>query len=415
MDDTPSDKQPIRVLYCILDNRFGGPHRLAQAVARRLREDGIETLFLTGHKGGETWRPDGFPSYVCKHIQCFRRRSPIRNFLVFSVMLPYTLWRLCGIIRSNAIDIVHVDGVTNFVPALAAWLTGRRIVWLYNDYLPRPLRPVLMPLITRLASTFLVQGECLKRQYTAGNPRLRDKAVVLYSCTDVSRFTPDGQSTELRQRIRRQFGIPADCLFVGTIRNVNRFKGITYFIEAAGRVKSRVPSAKFAVVGRRLDTDPEYWDQVQQLTEQLGLKQDVVFTGFCEDIPAILSALDVFVLASIEESCPVALLEAMAMKVPVVATSVGAVSEMVDHGRTGFVVPPGDAGAIAEAVLAIVAKPRDQVRNMVEEARKTVEREFSVDIIARQQKEIYECLSGRARLSDTGVESRRPLGRPDRH
>ena len=121
---------------------------------------------------------------------------------------------------------------------------------------------------------------------------------------------------------------------------MNRFKGLTYFIEAAGRIKSRVPSAKFVIVGRKLDTDPGYWDHLQQLTEQLGLKQDVVFTGFREDVPAILSALDVFVLASIEESCPVALLEAMAMKVPVVATDVGAVSEMVLHGRTGFVVPP---------------------------------------------------------------------------
>ena len=102
-------------------------------------------------------------------------------------MLPYTLWRLCRIIKSNDIDIVHVDGVTNFVPALAARLTGRPIVWLYNDYLPRPLRPVLMPLMTRLASTVLVQGESLKQQYTAGNPKLRDKTIVLHSCADTEK------------------------------------------------------------------------------------------------------------------------------------------------------------------------------------------------------------------------------------
>lgn len=401
------------MLYCILDSRVGGPHRRAQAVARRLREHGIETLFLTGFKDGETWRPDGFQLYVCKHIQCMRRRAPIRHFFVFAAVLPYTLWRLCKIIRSHSIDIVHVDGVTNFVPALAAWLTRRPIAWLYNDYLPRPLRPVLMPLITRLTSAFLVQGECLKQKYTAGNPRLRAKTIVLHSCTDVDRFTPDGRSGELRQQIRNRFGVPADCLLIGTIRNVNRFKGIAYFVEAAGRIRDRIPSARFAVVGRKLDTDPEYWNHVQQLTERLGLKEDLVFTGFYEDIPAVLSALDVFVLASIEESCPVALLEAMAMKVPVVATDVGAVREMVDPGRTGFVVPPGDAGAIAEAVLAVVAKPRDEVRNMVEEARKTVEQEFSVGIIARRQKHMYECLGGRAGLSDAGGESCRPLGESD--
>jgi len=382
----------MKVLYCILDNRCGGPHRRAHAVARRLREYGIETLFLTGYKGGETWRPDGFPLYICKHIQCFRRRSPIPNLLVFSAVLPYTLARICRIIKSNAIDIVHVDGVTNFVPAIAARLTGRPIVWLYNDYLPRPLRPVLMPLMTHLSSRVLVQGESLKRQYTEGKAKLRDKTVVIHSCTDTSKFAPDAYGPDCRRRIRQELGVPADGTLVGTIRNVNRFKGIAYFIEAAGRIKSRVPSAKFMIVGSKLDTDPGYWDQLQKLTEKLGLREDVIFTGFREDVPAILSALDVFVLASIEESCPVALLEAMAMKVPVVATDVGAVSEMVLHGRTGFVVPQRDPDAITEAVLRYLQAPREQVRRMVDAARQRMEAEFSTDQVAWQQKGLYESM-----------------------
>jgi glycosyltransferase involved in cell wall biosynthesis len=382
----------MNILYCILDNRCGGPHRRAHAVAQRLREHHIETLFLTGYKGGEIWRPNGFPSYVCKHLQCFRRRWAVPNLAVFSAVLPYTLSRLCRIIRSNDIDIVHVDGVTNFVPALAARLTGRPIVWLYNDYLPRPLRPVLMPLMTRLATTVLVQGESLKHQYTASHPKLQDKTVVLRSGVDTAKFTPDGCGPDQRRRIREELGLPADCTLVGTIRNVNRFKGLTYFIEAAGRIKSRIPSAKFAIVGRKLDTDPGYWDQLQQLTEQLGLKQDVIFTGFREDIPAVLSALDVFVLASIEESCPVALLEAMAMKVPVVATDVGAVAEMVLDGRTGFVVPPRDPEAIAEAVMKYLQMPREQARQMVEAARQSIESEYAIDKIAWQQKCLYEGL-----------------------
>ncbi len=380
----------MKVLYCILDNRCGGPHRRAEAVARKLREYDIETVFLTGYKGGEIWRPEGFRSYTCGHIQCFRRRWAILHFLVFGILLPYTLWRLCGIIESDDIDIVHVDGVTNFVPALAAWLTGRPIVWLYNDYLPRSLRPVLMRLMTRLASTVVVQGESLKNRYTVGNPKLWDKTIVLHSCADTEKFAPDERVPELRRRIRRELSVPVDCTLVGTIRNVNRFKGLTYFIEAAGRIKSWIPSAKFVIVGRRLDTDGGYWDHLHQLAEQLGLKQDLIFTGFRKDIPAILSALDVFVLASTEESCPVALLEAMAMKVPVVATDVGAVSEMVLGGRTGFVVPPRDPQAIADAVTTYLQMPGEQVRQMVRAARRRVETEFAADTVAQQQKDLYE-------------------------
>ena len=379
----------MKVLYCIMDNRCGGPHRLAHDVALRLREHDIETLFLLGYKGGETWQPDGFPLFMCKHIQCLRRRSPLLNLIKFIALLPYTLVRLRRIIKSNDIDIVHVDGVTNFVPALAARLAGRPVIWLYNDYLPRPLQPVLLPLMTRLASKVLVQGDCL-RKLTQSNPRLREKTMVLPSGVDTAKFTPEGSSLESRRRLRQELGLPADCTLIGTVHNVNRLKGFTYFIEAAARIKSRVPSAKFAIVGRKLDTDSGYWDQLQRLTEQLGLKQDITFTGFREDVPAILSALDVFVLASLEESCPVALLEAMAMKLPVVATDVGAVSEMVSDGRTGFVVPPRDPQAIADAVMKYLSMPGDQVRRMVEAARQSIEAEFAIDKIAWQQKRLYE-------------------------
>ncbi len=381
----------MNVLYCIMDNRCGGPHRLAHDIALRLREHDIETLFLLGYKGGETWQPEGFPSFMCKNIQCFRRRAPIRNFIKFIALLPHTLARLRRVIKANDIDIVHVDGVTNFVPALAARLTGRPVIWLYNDYLPRPLRPVLMRLMTRLASRVLVQGDCL-RKLTQSNPRLREKTTVLHSGVDTAKFTPERFGLESRRQLREELGLPADCTLIGTIRNVNRFKGLTYFIEAAAKIKSRVPSAKFAIVGRKLDTDPGYWDHLQQLTEQLGLKQDVLFTGFRDDVPAILSALDTFVLASIEESCPVALLEAMAMKVPVVATDVGAVSEMVLHARTGFVVPPRDPDAIADAVMSYLQMPAEQVQQMVEAARQRVEAQFAIEPVAQQQKHLYESM-----------------------
>lgn len=383
-------RPPIRVLYCILDNRCGGPHRLAHAVACQLRPYNIETVFLLGHKAGETWHPEGFPSIVCRHIQCFRRRAPVRNLLRFCAALPGNLLAMRRIIESNGIDIVHVDGVTNFVPAWAGHLTGRPVVWLYNDYLPGPMRRVLLPLVTAWASTVVVQGRCLRESLTAGRARLRDKTVVLYSGVDTGKFVAGENTAVQRTRIRQELGIPAGCTVVGTVRNVNRFKGYTHFLEAAGRIKKERGAVKFLIVGRKLDTDPGYWEHLQRLTAQLGLEQDVIYTGFRDDIPAILSALDLFVLASLQESCPVALLEAMAMKVPVVATDVGAVREMVTQGQTGFVVPPGDSEAMARAGLTYLATPGPQVRAMVEAARKRVEDTFGIDIIARQQYQVYQ-------------------------
>ena len=334
----------MKVLYCILDNRLGGPHRRMQAVAGRLRRDGVETLFLFGQKTADVWRPEGFESFWCKHIQCLTRRHPVLNFTRFCCLLPHHLIRIRRLIRSQGITIVHVDGLMNFVPALAARWAGVPIVWHYNDHLPGPLKRILVPLMTRLASRVIVQGEGLRQSRTAGNRRLQDKTCVLYSAVDTARLVPEAYNAADRARTRAELGVPADAVLIGAVGNVNRCKGYTYLLQAAAKVKERVNCVRFLIVGRKLETDPAYWDELQHMTDELGLRDNMIFAGFRDDIPGVLAALDVFVLSSVLESCPVALLEAMAMKTPVVATNVGAVSEMVDSGRTGFVcrrVTPG--------------------------------------------------------------------------
>lgn len=394
MDGAPDSRQPIRVLYCISDNRFGGPHRLAHAVAECLRRSDVETLFLFAQKTSEIWRPEGFEAFWCKHIQCLSRRHPVLNLARFCCLLPHNLATIRRLIRSKGVTVVHVDGVLNFVPALAARWAGVPIVWHYNDHPPGPLKRVLVPLMTRLASRVIVQGEGLRQSRAGGNKRLWQKTCVLYSAIDTDRLVPEAYDSADRARIRAELGVPDDCVLIGAVGNLNRFKGYTYFLRAAAKIKERVDRTRFLIVGRRLETDVPYSEHLLQQTAALGVQESVVFAGFRGDVPRVLAALDVFVLPSVLESCPLALLEAMAMKTPVVATDVGAVSEMVDHGRTGFVVPPADPEALAEAVLTVLARPKEQVRDLVDEARKTVERRFSLGTIAKQQLQVYQSLCG---------------------
>ncbi len=382
----------MKVLYCILDNRFGGPHRRACAAAYWLRQHALETVFLLGHKSGPVWKPDGFPTFPLRHIQCFSRRHPLLNLLRFCAILPLNLLKIRRIIRSNHIDVVHIDGVTNFVPALAARLTRTPVVCHYNDHLPRLLQWFLLPLVTALSEKVIVQGEKLKAARTQGRPKLAAKTSVIYTGLDTSQFDPTKVDTQSRRELREELGIPVACPLIGTIGNLNRFKGHVYFLEAARQIKTKVPDAKFLIVGRKLETDAAYWEQLQQLTADLGLREDIVFAGFQGNIPAILSILDVFVLSSVLESCPCVLLEAMAMKAPVVTTDVGAAPELVIQGQTGRVVPTRDAPALAQAVLDSLAASPEQTRTMVEAARKRVEMEFGIDRIAAQQRLVYESL-----------------------
>lgn len=385
----------LRILKCIADPRFGGPHRLSFAIAERLQAEGIETTFLFGPETDESGPACPFEHLHLRHLLFLRRRRPILNLLAFLLWLPWNILRIRRTIRTRRIDVVDVDGVLNVPPALTAWLCRVPVLWCYNDHLPGAVKLVLLPLVARLSTRIVVQGECLRQARTASHPLLRQKATVLHTGVDTTVFDPDRYGAEARRRVRKQWHIPPAGPLIGIIGNLNPFKGHEDFLKAAARIRERTPDARFIVVGRRLTTAPGYWERLQQLTAALDLEGDVIYTGFYDDIPSMLAALDVFVLASIRESCPNAVLEAMAMKVPVVATDVGAVSELVADGLTGTVVPPHDPEAIARAVLDHLAKTPEQVEAMASAARRRVQTEFSLDRIARRQQELYATLDQR--------------------
>ncbi len=385
----------IRVLKCILDSRFGGPHRRSFAIARRLREQGVETVFLFGYSGSRLDGLDDFEHHYLSHLQFMMRKHPIINLVLFLCFLPLNIVRVRRLIKSRHIDLVDVDGVTNTVPALAGRLCGAPVVWCYNDHPPAPVRALLLPWVRLLATRVIVQGEGLRRARTGSRRWLDARTVVLHPGVDVHRFDPCRCAPAVRQQLRRQWGVPPESPLIGVIGNVNRLKGHTYFLEAAHQIKQRAARARFVIVGRRVDSNPGYWESLQNLTARLGLERELLFAGYQEDITAVLSALDVFVLSSVHESCPNVVLEAMAMRVPIVATNVGAVAELLGDGATGILVPPHDPGAIADAVLVCLNRPARDAQAVTNMARKRVETLFGLDRIAGLQLQLYEALPGR--------------------
>jgi glycosyltransferase involved in cell wall biosynthesis len=320
--------------------------------------------------------------------------------LVFLFFLPPNLLRIRRIIKSAGVDLVHVDGVTNIVPALAAVLCRVPVVWHYNDHVPRPLRPLLLPLVAALSPRVIVLSERRLNCPAEVTAAIRKRATVVHLGIDTAMFDPMAFDTDARARQRARFGIDPDCPLVGAIGNINIAKGYEHFLAAAAQIKQRVPDARFIVVGPRLETDRCY-RRLEQLTGTLGLEHDVVFAGFQEDIAAALAMLDVFVLSSVRETGPLVVLEAMAMKVPVVATDVGAVAEMMGDAPVGAVVAPRNARAIAEAACAILAAPAEQMQEGLSNLRSRVETSFGLDRVAEQQKQIYGDVLSQARLAQS--------------
>lgn len=176
-----------------------------------------------------------------------------------------------------------------------------------------------------------------------------DKVAVIPNGVDTHRFAPSAAG---RARIRRELGLTDDVPLCGIVAALRPEKNHALFLRAAAQVLRGVPAATFLVIG-----DGPLRGNLEQLARELGIETRVRFLGTQHEIPPWLAALDLFALTSDNEANPVSILEAMASGVPVVATRVGSVAEMVHDGHHGRLVRAGDVNGMADAMQQVLTQP----------------------------------------------------------
>ena len=178
---------------------------------------------------------------------------------------------------------------------------------------------------------------------------------------------------------------------VVTVANLRPEKGHDTLIAAAARIVSERPETEFLIVG-----DGVLRDSLERRVSELGLSRQIRFLGERSDVAGLLASSDVFVLPSRSEACPNSVLEAMAAGLPIVATRVGGVPELIDSGRTGLLVDADRPAELAEAVLDLIDDPQ-RASHLGRAARKAAERRFSFDRMVSTFEHLYLSeLTGRA-------------------
>jgi len=196
-------------------------------------------------------------------------------------------------------------------------------------------------------------------------------------------FSPFEQVAS-RDFLRREFSFAAgDCL-VGIVAALEDHKGHTYLIQASRLVREQAPGIRFIVVGSgslRLELDKQARD--------LGVEDIVFFLGFRDDVPRILASLDIFVLSSHHEGLGSSLLDAMASRLPVVATQAGGIPEVVKDRETGLLVPPRDPAALARAILDL-CRDHELAARLARRGYEVVHEKFSAEAMADKVVDLYE-------------------------
>ncbi len=341
-------------------------------------------------------------------VGCLRRRGPllaeveslgipIVEFPLNSLHNLRAAWLFCRLVRflrQNRIDILHAfDFYTSVFAVPAARVAGvpvvlasrRELADLRSAWQRRAIR-----LACQLATGVVVNSRAASLSLSPACNGGRGRVDIVPNCIDPEQLRP----TAAADQVRTQLGIPADAPLIGILANLRPEKDLPMFLCAAQRVRSVVPDSRFLIIG----DGPERY-KLEALANHLGLSGAAFFLGDRSDVPDLLAALDVFVLCSYTESFPNAILEAMAMGRPVVATNVGGTPELVEEGKTGYLVPVGDAEAMADRIFELLRDPSLR-RGMGQAGSDRVKREFTAERVKQKLEDLYDRL-----LSEGGIRS----------
>jgi glycosyltransferase involved in cell wall biosynthesis len=375
---------------------FGGPHNRNARLAPVLERLGVHTTVLLPDEPGNAAERLRATGLNVVQLPLSRVRAT-RNVLVhgrFLAGFPGQIGAIRRLIRDLQVDVVQVNGLANPHGAIAAHGMGVPVVWQVLDtYSPMMLRRIIAPLMRAYADAVMCTGHRVAREHP-GIVRSPRRLVNFFPPVDTTLFRP---GADIRDAARARLGLTDATLVVGTTGNINHQKGHDNFVRAAASLRQRVPGAKFMILGASHENHADYLTGLWRLAKESGLKlgSDLIAVDPASAVYELAQAMDVFWMTPRpnSEGIPTAIEEAMALEIPVVSFDVGSISELVEHGSSGFVVGQQDPEAVAALTEQHLLSAATR-RQMGERGRRFVETHASLQECAARHLRAYEIAQG---------------------
>lgn len=367
----------ITVLFPITDLATDGAQRQLLELVKGLDKNCFKPVVLTLKPGGSMERE--FREVPQVEVLSLDRRGKYDLLGVFKV------W---GILRRMKADVVQpfLTPATFFglLPALLSRtpvkiVTERAGPGARNARLGYRFYLKAEDLLTRFADWSVANSQA-GREYLIQRGINPARIRVIYNGINLSRLTADQEGV---QKVRRRLDVPPDGKVVGMMARLFPVKNHAMFLQAAALINQVIPDTRFALVG-----DGPLRSQLEDMNQELGLASKVTLFGEQRDVGTYLSAFDIAVLTSDTEGCSNALLEAMALGKPIVATDVGGNREVVNHGETGLLVPRDDPEALAEAIITLL-RDTDIAHAMGQRAKQMIISRFSLESMIHEYQSLW--------------------------
>lgn len=364
----------IRTLHINEQRAWRGGEQQVAYLVNGLSALGYET-HLACNKSGPFPEPGRVSPTVKLHT------VPLRNEIDI-----HSAWNLARIVKRHDIDIIHAHTAhTHTLACLARSISGRPKVLVSRRVINRPRSTGINRYKYRWPDGYIAISECIAEvMVDAGIDRT--KIPVIYDAIDPSRFNVDAIS-------RHSLEIPEGVPLLGMVGALASIKGHSTVLRAMPVLADRFPGLQLLIAG-----EGPLRNELESLAAELGIEAQIHFLGFRNDIPEILKALDVFVMPSEQEGLGTSILDAMAAGVPVVASNVGGIPELVRHLESGLLAESGNSNQFAEYVSTILENPELR-ESLVKNAKIMVANSFFLDRLITEHIHCYQQVLGRSGTS----------------
>jgi glycosyltransferase involved in cell wall biosynthesis len=375
-----------RILFVITKASWGGAQRYVYDLALAAREAQYEVAVAYGTPGELADR------LKLEKIEIYEIAGLGRDVHFLKDMQAFN--SLCSTIRYFHPDIVHVNSSKiGGLGALAARMCGVENIiftahaWAFNEERPwyqKKSIALLAWLTVLLAKKTIVVSHAMRRQVSMW-PFVQEKLHVIHNGVRsedfLERMTAREALTQLCPALEVS-NIETD-IWVSTVGELHPVKGLPYAINAVGNLCAEYPSLRYLIL-----SDGQMRQQLEELIAEKNLQKHVFLLGHVKDAPLYAKAYDIFLLPSLSESFGIAVLEAGLAELPVIATRVGGLPEIIENGTTGILVPPKDSGALEKALISLLRNVELREK-LGKQLRSKVAREFSIERMVGETLELY--------------------------
>ena len=394
----------VKLLYVITKLELGGAQKQLLFLLRHLNRERFQVFLFTGGEGllkEEAFSIPGLSIVTSRFLE--RPLNPIKDFLAFV--------QLYWVMRRNRIEIVHThSSKAGIIGRLAARCAGvKRIVhtvhgWSFNDYQGRMHRGLYIRLerfCASFTSRIIVVSQSDKNRGLKEKIGQEDRYVLIRYGIDFAEWN-SLQTSETKESL----GIGKGELVVGMVACFKPQKSPIDFIRLAALVLKEFSGVRFILVG-----DGELRPQVEEMIRQHRLERQIVLCGWRRDIPRIVSLCDVFVLTSLWEGMPIAVIEAMYSSLSVVVSHTGGVGELIRSGENGFLVPVHDMQSMSRIVITLL-RSQEKRFDVGRKAKETITKDYQYTTMLQATQKLYEfLLEGRNNATSKMLLHLPPAGR----